>query len=338
MGSDAAYWDWRDQILKAEDRARGGEPCRVCEQPIPAKAHWKHRDRHVCSPRCNLTLNRRLNRRIERGEIERPPVFTPDPQPPREPRVFRTLAANAPFPYEIQGYSPKPGDLVERHGSVTVVQRAVDLPQHVIPWQVLPGENGHWDLDRVAVSIHVATGSAFYYVTDTSWTPTSLILGSFLGLKHLGAFDSFEAEGERWQWYTEIIRDVDTEGNEFTWNAYVCGKQSIPRLWTPAYVARSQRLKRESSAAGSYAARMRKLGLEGKIERLDPQEIYKRDGWVCRICLSPVDRGRPWPDMWSPTLDHKIPLTAGGEHTRENVQLSHWICNLHKGDRFLIEP
>ncbi|MFE0351471.1 HNH endonuclease [Streptomyces griseoluteus] len=50
-----------------------------------------------------------------------------------------------------------------------------------------------------------------------------------------------------------------------------------------------------------------------------------------------VDRSRVWPDMWSPTLDHKIRLTAGGEHTKENVQLSHWMCNLHKGDRFLIE-
>lgn len=337
MGNDAAYWEWRDQILKAEYRAKGGELCRVCDQPISAKAHWMQRDRHVCSPRCNLTLNRRLNRRIERGEIKRPPVFSLDPQPPRNPRLFRTLQADAPFPYEIQGYSPKPGDTVERHGSATAVRRGIDFSRHIIPWQVLPSENGHWDLERVAVSIHAETGSTFYYVTDDSWTPTSLVLGSFLGLERIGTFDSFETKGETWQWYAEIIRDVDAKGNEYTWNAYVCGRQSVPPLWTPAYVARSQRLKRESNFAGNYAARMRKLGLEGEIERLDPQEIYARDGWVCQICQSPVDRHRTWPDMLSPTLDHKRPLTAGGEHTQRNVQLSHWICNLRKGDRFVVE-
>jgi hypothetical protein len=338
VGNDEAYWDWRDQILAAEYRAKGGEPCRVCGEAVPAKAHWKHRDRHVCSPRCNLNLNRRLNRKIERGEIEPPAVFTPDPQPVREPRAFRTLAPGAPFPYEIQGYSPKPGDVLDRHGSLITVQRVADLPDHVIPWQVRPGDSGGWDLDHVAVSVHVQTGSAFYYVTDDSWTPTSLILGSYLGLKRIGSFDRFEAEGEKWRWYMEVIRDVDDDGNAYTWNAFVCGKESIPRLWTPAYVARSQRLKRESRAAGSYAARMRKLGLDGTIERLDPHAIYERDGWVCQICRTPVDPLCVWPDLWSPTLDHEAPLTAGGEHTEENVRLSHWICNLHKGDRFLVEP
>lgn len=42
--------------------------------------------------------------------------------------------------------------------------------------------------------------------------------------------------------------------------------------------------------------------------------------------------------MWSLTLDHMTPLTAVGAHTAENVRLSYWICNLHKGDRFLVEP
>ncbi|MFJ3867693.1 hypothetical protein [Streptomyces nigra] len=135
MGNDNAYWDWRDEQLKAGERAKGGEPCQVCGEPVPARAHWKHRDRHVCSPRCNLTLNRRFNRRIERGEITRPPVFSPDPQGARPARAFRTLPAGSLFPYEIQGYSPKPGDVVERHGSVIAVHRAVDLPDYAIPWR-----------------------------------------------------------------------------------------------------------------------------------------------------------------------------------------------------------
>ncbi|MFJ8053697.1 hypothetical protein [Streptomyces luteogriseus] len=279
VGNDSAYWDWRDEQLKAGTRATGGEPCRVCAEPVSARAHWKHRNRHVCSPRCNLTLNRRLNRRIERGEITRPPAFSPDPQPARPARTFRTLAAGSTFPYEVQGYSPKPGDMVERHGSVITVHRAVDLPEHVIPWQVKPHAGGSWQLERVALSVHVQTGSAFYYLTDDTWTPTSLVFGAFLGLQQLqDTFASFEAEGETWRWYSEIVRDVDETGQDYTWTAFVCGKQSLPSMWTPAYAARSERLKRESRDAGSYAARMRKLALEPTVERIDPLAVYARDG------------------------------------------------------------
>lgn len=338
MGNDSAYWDWRDEQLKADVRATGGEPCRVCGEPVAARAHWKHRDRHVCSPRCNLVLNRRLNRRIERGEVIRPPVFSPDPQPPRAARAFRTRPAGAAFPYEVQGYSPKPGDLVERHGCVVTIHRAVDLPEHVIPWQVKPRAGDSWELERVALSVHLQTGSAFYYLTDDSWTPTSLMFGAFVGLRQLpDTFAPFEAEGETWRWYTEIVRDVDEAGQDYTWTAFVCGKHSVPRMWTPAYAARSERLKRQSRAAGSYAARMRRLGLEATIERIDPLAVYERDGWVCQICTRPVDREREWPDMWCATLDHRIPLTAGGAHTLDNVRLAHWICNLHKGDYFPVE-
>lgn len=63
-----AYWQWRDELLlHPSGRATGGEPCVKCGTPVPATAHWKHRDRHVCGERCNLTLNRSLNRRLERN-------------------------------------------------------------------------------------------------------------------------------------------------------------------------------------------------------------------------------------------------------------------------------
>lgn len=150
-------------------------------------------------------------------------------------------------------------------------------------------------------------------------------------------FGPFEAEGGTWRWYTEIIRDVDETDQEYTWTAFVCGKESVPRLWAPAYAARSERLQRVSRAAGSYAARMRGLGLEATVERLDPLAVYERDGWICQICKTAVERERAWPDMWCATLDHRIPLTAGGEHTLLNVQLAHWICNLHKGDYFPVD-
>ncbi|MFI0162596.1 HNH endonuclease [Streptomyces albidoflavus] len=151
------------------------------------------------------------------------------------------------------------------------------------------------------------------------------------------AFAPFQAEGENWRWYMEIVRDVDEKGQDYTWTAFVCGKHSVPRMWTPAYAARSERLKRESRAVGSYSARMRKLGLKATVERIDPLAIYRRDGWICQICHSLVDPSRAWPDMWCATIDHHVPLSAGGEHTLDNVRLAHWICNLRKGDYFPVE-
>jgi DNA polymerase-3 subunit epsilon len=62
------YWPWRDKILQHDDgRASGGEPCVLCGVEVPASTHWKHRDRHVCGPRCNLNLNRRFNRALARS-------------------------------------------------------------------------------------------------------------------------------------------------------------------------------------------------------------------------------------------------------------------------------
>ncbi|MFJ2779713.1 HNH endonuclease [Kitasatospora sp. NPDC087315] len=337
VGNDSEYWQWRDEVLKTESRAKGGEPCRLCGEAIAPTAHWKQRDRHVCSPRCNATLNRRLNRQIERGEVSPPTVNAPDPQPSRGPQVFRTLPQDSPFPYEFLGYSPKPGDLVERHGSRTVyLPLSVLLPEN-IPWQVTAGAPDHWRLDRVVFALHEETGSTCFYEVDESGTPTSLLLGQYLGLHKVDTYTPFEARGRTWRWYQEIIRDIDQDGNEYTWTAHVCGFQDIPTLWTPAYVARSQRLKRISAAASSYASRMRRLGQEGEIERLDPQAIFERDGWVCQICHTAVDPALSWPDMWCATLDHRVPVTAGGDHTSDNVQLSHWMCNLRKGDLFLTE-
>lgn len=258
----------------------------------------------------------------------------PDPQPVREARWFATLGPQASFPYEIEGYSPKPGDAIERHGSVVVYQRLADLPTDVVPWQVTAGD---WDPQRVAVAVHVPTGSAFYYVTDASWTPSSLVLGSFLGRKEIGVFDTFDLGGVSWAWYAEIIRDVDAEGEPYTWTAYVCGRHPVPRLWTPAYIERAARLDRASRAAGSYAARMRTMGRQPVIERFDPQEIFDRDQWVCQICRTAVDPALRWPQMRTATLDHRVPLAAGGTHTPANVQLAHWACNLRKRNTLMPE-
>lgn len=57
------------------------------------------------------------------------------------------------------------------------------------------------------------------------------------------------------------------------------------------------------------------------------QRIYDRDRWRCRLCGKPVKRGAVVPHPMAPTLDHIIPLAAGGTHEPSNVQCAHFICN-----------
>jgi 5-methylcytosine-specific restriction endonuclease McrA len=58
--------------------------------------------------------------------------------------------------------------------------------------------------------------------------------------------------------------------------------------------------------------------------------VVERDLGVCQICGDPMGT-EVWPHPLSPSLDHVVPLAAGGSHTLANVQLAHLGCNLQKG-------
>lgn len=60
-------------------------------------------------------------------------------------------------------------------------------------------------------------------------------------------------------------------------------------------------------------------------------EIFERDGGLCQICGEGMDG--VWPGPLSPSLDHVVPLSLGGAHAPENVQLAHLRCNVSKGAR-----
>jgi hypothetical protein len=102
-------------------------------------------------------------------------------------------------------------------------------------------------------------------------------------------------------------------------------------MWTPAYEQRSEQLRRTSAHTARHARRQRMHAPDGTVERIDPQRVYERDGWVCQLCQHPIDSQLRAPDLMSASLDHRIALAAGGLHTEEDVQSSHLICNLRKG-------
>lgn len=79
------------------------------------------------------------------------------------------------------------------------------------------------------------------------------------------------------------------------------------------------------------ARRARKMG--ATVERFSNAEVFERDTWVCGICGKGTDREASYPAPLMPTLDHIVPLSLGGAHSRENTRCAHLACNLRRGNR-----
>lgn len=61
--------------------------------------------------------------------------------------------------------------------------------------------------------------------------------------------------------------------------------------------------------------------------------IAARDGHRCGLCHRKVNMRASVPHPNAPTIDHIVPLARGGDDTRVNVHLAHFICNSVKSDR-----
>jgi 5-methylcytosine-specific restriction endonuclease McrA len=88
----------------------------------------------------------------------------------------------------------------------------------------------------------------------------------------------------------------------------------------------------EGYARNDLARAARKRGAS-EVEKIDRLEIFERDHWRCGLCRERVGKKLSWPHPRSASLDHVVPLVAGGSHTRANVQLAHLECNIRKNAR-----
>lgn len=70
------------------------------------------------------------------------------------------------------------------------------------------------------------------------------------------------------------------------------------------------------------------------ISPAERQKIYERDGWMCQICMHPVDRALGARNKWSATLDHIEPQSSTliPDHSPSNLRLAHMWCNAARGD------
>ena len=82
---------------------------------------------------------------------------------------------------------------------------------------------------------------------------------------------------------------------------------------------------KKSKISNRQRYRVEQLGLkvDGDITLA---KLYHSDKGICQLCHKRVSSKEA-------SIDHRIPVVKGGEHTWENVQLTHLRCNLQKGDR-----
>ena len=59
-------------------------------------------------------------------------------------------------------------------------------------------------------------------------------------------------------------------------------------------------------------------------ERFTTRQIAERDKWRCHLC-----NGKVTQEDWS--IDHLLPISAGGRHRLDNVALAHFKCNTLRG-------
>ena len=89
-------------------------------------------------------------------------------------------------------------------------------------------------------------------------------------------------------------------------------------------------------SGGHWRRRALRYGCSAFDDTISLKALIKRDKGICQICGAPTNEddlinghiGRMYP-----TLDHIIPLSKGGTHTWDNVQLAHMACNAGKCDK-----
>ena len=108
--------------------------------------------------------------------------------------------------------------------------------------------------------------------------------------------------------------------------------------WSKAYHKAHHKKRWASDAkyraqhAAAYTRYFRLLS-SAKSEPYTREGIFDRDSWRCGICGGVIDSALRWPNVWSASIDHIVPLSLGGDDTPANVQAAHVGCNQGKGNR-----
>jgi len=69
------------------------------------------------------------------------------------------------------------------------------------------------------------------------------------------------------------------------------------------------------------------------VAKVYRKKVFELDGYRCHLCNKMCDKTKAVPHPRAPTVDHVIPLAAGGTHEPSNCRTACFMCNSVKGDR-----
>ena len=79
-----------------------------------------------------------------------------------------------------------------------------------------------------------------------------------------------------------------------------------------------------------HSRKRRALKLGNGHETYTEGYIFERDGWICGICGRKINKRLKYPDPYSKSIDHIIPVIRGGADAPINIQAAHLRCNMSK--------
>ena len=89
--------------------------------------------------------------------------------------------------------------------------------------------------------------------------------------------------------------------------------------------------RRESAREARRRREYRKRGAAKGQAPYTRAQLAERDKWKCHICGGRVLKSAKVPHPRAATVDHLIPISAGGVDGLENVALAHFLCNTRRG-------
>lgn len=139
----------------------------------------------------------------------------------------------------------------------------------------------------------------------------------------------YKTNRERIKAWKKVYRKVNKERLNAECKDYRQEHKKERKIYQQSYVKANSEIYREANR------KSRALKNTTQTEAINEKIIYLRDGWVCQHCKIKVNKQLKWPDPMSASLDHIVPLSQGGSHTYNNVQLAHLRCNLTKNNNIL---
>lgn len=114
-------------------------------------------------------------------------------------------------------------------------------------------------------------------------------------------------------------------GHKFRYRNNVEAAKAYTRQWQKNNPDRARMIRKRRKALLKNAT--------VEVFCFDDVKAKSRD--MCYLCGDHIDYSLEYPHKRSPSLDHVVPLSKGGDHSLENCEMTHLECNLEKGTKIL---